>query len=409
MTEYKIVNVGQPESVTGKSSFCIQFVQQNFVEEYDSTIEDSSRKQVNVDGQVAVLDILDTAGQDEYAAMREQYMIGGEGFLLIYSITSRNSFTEIREYHEQILRLKDVDWFPCVVVGNHCDRSDRQRKVSKEEGEELCKQLGVPFFEGSARAAINVEEAYYQLVREIRQFQQGGKKDPFKFFSSFKLGLKTGNLVIHNKELTNELLETIPSEYLSGAQLQKVDFKDCGLTEIPQFLAHCDPKKLRVIKLQGNPLSSSPLLSLVSGGATAKTLIAFAKQFLEPEKLEPFPEVKMMVLGDQAVGKTTLLQQLYKKKLSKSKHLPPTAATDGIELGQMEMGGVTFICWDFAGQEIYKYTHQLFISDNSLSLILFDVTKDQSSSSSHLLFWFDNVVSSCSSICLFIDWDSWRE
>jgi GTPase KRas len=55
------------------------------------------------------------------SAMREQYMRTGEGFLLVYSITSRNSFEEISTFHQQILRVKDKDTFPVVVVANKCD------------------------------------------------------------------------------------------------------------------------------------------------------------------------------------------------------------------------------------------------------------------------------------------------
>jgi GTPase KRas protein len=58
-----------------------------------------------IDSEVALLDILDTAGQEEYSAMREQYMRTGEGFLLVYSTTSRSSFEEIRMFHQQILRV----------------------------------------------------------------------------------------------------------------------------------------------------------------------------------------------------------------------------------------------------------------------------------------------------------------
>ena len=55
------------------------------------------------------------------SAMREQYMRTGEGFLLVYSITSRPSFEEISTFHQQILRVKDRDSFPVMVVGNKCD------------------------------------------------------------------------------------------------------------------------------------------------------------------------------------------------------------------------------------------------------------------------------------------------
>ncbi|KAJ7237159.1 ras protein [Mycena rebaudengoi] len=67
----------------------------------------SYRKQCVIDEEVALLDVLDTAGQEEYGAMREQYMRTREGFLLVYSITSRDSFEEISTYHQQILRVKD--------------------------------------------------------------------------------------------------------------------------------------------------------------------------------------------------------------------------------------------------------------------------------------------------------------
>ena len=75
--------------------------------------------------------MLDTAGQEEYSAMREQYMRSGEGFLLVYSITSRQSFEEILAFQMQILRVKDKDYFPVIVVGNKCDL-EAERKVSKE-------------------------------------------------------------------------------------------------------------------------------------------------------------------------------------------------------------------------------------------------------------------------------------
>lgn len=90
---------------------------------------DSYRKQCTIDDEVALLDVLDTAGQEEYSAMREQYMRTGEGFLLVYSITSRTSFEEIPIFQQQILRVKDKDYFPVIVVGNKCDLDD-ERVVS---------------------------------------------------------------------------------------------------------------------------------------------------------------------------------------------------------------------------------------------------------------------------------------
>lgn len=96
-----------------------------------SFLPDSYRKQCVIDDEVALLDVLDTAGQEEYSAMREQYMRTGEGFLLVYSITSRQSFEEITTFQQQILRVKDKDYFPMVVVGNKCDL-ESEREVSRQ-------------------------------------------------------------------------------------------------------------------------------------------------------------------------------------------------------------------------------------------------------------------------------------
>lgn len=95
------------------------------------SVADSYRKQCVIDDEVALLDVLDTAGQEEYSAMREQYMRTGEGFLLVYSITSRQSFDEIMTFQQQILRVKDKDYFPIIVVGNKCDL-EQERQVSTE-------------------------------------------------------------------------------------------------------------------------------------------------------------------------------------------------------------------------------------------------------------------------------------
>lgn len=92
---------------------------------------DSYRKQCTIDGEVALLDVLDTAGQEEYSAMREQYMRTGEGFLLVYSITSRQSFEEVMMYRQHILRVKDKDYFPITLVGNKCDL-ESERQVSTQ-------------------------------------------------------------------------------------------------------------------------------------------------------------------------------------------------------------------------------------------------------------------------------------
>jgi len=165
LKEYKLVVVGG--GGVGKSALTIQLIQSHFVDEYDPTIEDSYRKQCTIDGEQVLLDVLDTAGQEEYSAMREQYMRTGEGFLLVYSINSRNSLEELQSFYEQILRVKDSDRVPVLVVGNKCDL-EIERQVSYEEGLALARSFNCQFLETSAKQRINVEEAFYNLVRSIR-------------------------------------------------------------------------------------------------------------------------------------------------------------------------------------------------------------------------------------------------
>jgi GTPase KRas protein len=145
----------------------------------DPTIEDSYRKQVSIDEETCLLDILDTAGQEEYSAMRDQYMRTGQGFIMVYAITARTSFDEIASFREQILRVKDKDKVPVILVGNKCDL-ETDRQVTTSEGMELAKSFNCPFMEASAKTRVNVDEAFFEIVREIRKELKGDSAKPTK-------------------------------------------------------------------------------------------------------------------------------------------------------------------------------------------------------------------------------------
>ena len=100
--------------------------------------------------------------------MREQYMRSGEGFILVYSVTSKASFEECKEYQKQILRVKDRSTFPMILVANKCDL-ERDRVVSVEEGKLLARSFSCRYVETSAKLRVNIDEAFYFLVRSIRE------------------------------------------------------------------------------------------------------------------------------------------------------------------------------------------------------------------------------------------------
>ncbi|KAI6211659.1 (pine wood nematode) hypothetical protein [Aphelenchoides besseyi] len=176
MTEYKLVVVG--DGGVGKSALTIQLIQNQFVQEYDPTIEDSYRKQVLIDDETCLLDILDTAGQEEYSAMRDQYMRTGEGFLLVFALNELKSFENIQHYREQIRRVKDSEEVPMVLVGNKCDLT--QRAMDQRQIDELARSFGIPYEETSAKTRVGVDNAFHALVREIRKHKDKQKEKPRK-------------------------------------------------------------------------------------------------------------------------------------------------------------------------------------------------------------------------------------
>ncbi|XP_071436683.1 GTP-binding protein Rit2 [Pithys albifrons albifrons] len=164
--EYKVVMLGA--GGVGKSAMTMQFISHRFPDYHDPTIEDAYKTQVRIDDEPAYLDILDTAGQAEFTAMRDQYMRGGEGFIICYSITDRQSFQEAAEFKELIYRVRHTYDIPVVLVGNKTDLEEF-RQVSTEEGKSLAREYSCSFFETSAALRFYIDDVFHGLVREIRR------------------------------------------------------------------------------------------------------------------------------------------------------------------------------------------------------------------------------------------------
>lgn len=148
---------------------------QHFVDTYDPTLEDSYRRQCVVDNEPCLLEILDTAGQEEYVALREQWIRDSDLFVIVYSVTYRPSFEAIQRIFEQVLATKGRYGAPggfdsslIILVGNKSDL-DHKRTVGINEGRQLSQKLGCSFIETSAKERTNVEEVFFNLVRADRR------------------------------------------------------------------------------------------------------------------------------------------------------------------------------------------------------------------------------------------------
>uniref|UniRef100_A0A5S6QU18 Bestrophin homolog n=1 Tax=Trichuris muris TaxID=70415 RepID=A0A5S6QU18_TRIMR len=163
---HKVIMVGS--GGVGKSALTLQFMYDEFVEEYEPTKADSYRKRLVLDGVECQIDILDTAGQEDYSAIRDNYYRSGEGFLCVFSITDLESFDATAEFREQILRVKNSDQtIPILLVGNKSDLS-AERRVTLEQAQQRAAGWNVNYVETSAKTRFNVDKVFYDLMREIK-------------------------------------------------------------------------------------------------------------------------------------------------------------------------------------------------------------------------------------------------
>lgn len=93
-------------------------------------------------------------------------MKNGQGFVLVYSIIAQSTFNDLPDLREQILRIKESDKVPMMLVGNKADLAD-QRVITTEQGESLAKRFDCHFLEVSARTKLNVDQIFYDLIRQI--------------------------------------------------------------------------------------------------------------------------------------------------------------------------------------------------------------------------------------------------
>eukprot|EP01114_Cavostelium_apophysatum_P000829 TRINITY_DN10731_c0_g1_i1.p1 TRINITY_DN10731_c0_g1~~TRINITY_DN10731_c0_g1_i1.p1 ORF type:complete len:186 (-),score=21.53 TRINITY_DN10731_c0_g1_i1:31-588(-) len=164
MYEINIVVVGS--GGVGKSALIAMFVSGVFIELYDPTIEDCYRKHTEVDGLQFMMEIIDTAGTEQFTAMRDLYIKTADAFAIVYSLTAQSSFSDVHSIHDQIMRVKETPDVPMILVGNKCDL-ESLRCVTADQGIELSRKWTCPYLETSAKRGTGVPSIFQTLARLI--------------------------------------------------------------------------------------------------------------------------------------------------------------------------------------------------------------------------------------------------
>merc|ERR1712137_611716 len=151
----------------GKSALTIQFVQNVFISKYDPTIEDSYRKPHQVGNEHIMLEIIDTAGTEQFSAMRDLYMKNGDGFLLVFSLGAKSSFMELDKLRKEILQVKNKPEVPMILAANKCDLPKSEWEVAEAELEKSSKEWKIPYMLTSAKTKNNVDLLFTTLSKQI--------------------------------------------------------------------------------------------------------------------------------------------------------------------------------------------------------------------------------------------------
>ena len=164
--EIKLIILGN--SAVGKTSFIIKYTENKFTPEHISTLGvDIKKKEVKLkNGKDIILKIFDTAGQERFKSVSNNFIKKADGIIIMYDITDRASFEAINNWIGTI-RDNTSENVGKILVGNKCDLSDNIREVNEEEGQNKANEYKIPFFETSCKDGINVNEAFEKIVEDI--------------------------------------------------------------------------------------------------------------------------------------------------------------------------------------------------------------------------------------------------
>ncbi len=176
---YKILLLG--DSSVGKTCFLMRYTDNTFQEIHMSTIGlDYKLKNVQLDdGKMVKIQIWDTAGQDRFRSITKNYYKGAHGIILIYDITNKKSFENVRNWINQI-KEEVSEKVSIILVGNKID-DEEHRVVATEDGEKIAKELGLMFFECSAKSGVNIDSTFNELVKKtVENYSKVSKGETLK-------------------------------------------------------------------------------------------------------------------------------------------------------------------------------------------------------------------------------------
>ncbi|XP_041460458.1 ras-related protein Rab-9A-like [Lytechinus variegatus] len=191
----KVVILG--DGGVGKSSLMNRFVSNKFEQESFHTIGvEFLNKDIVVEGETFTVQIWDTAGQERFKSLRTPFYRGSDCCMLTYGVDDRQSFHNLTMWKKEFLYYADIadgENFPFVLLGNKVDVESEKRQVGVDEAKQWCADNGgVPYYETSAKTAVNVEEAFIAAVRRVVELDR--KNDVRDDVNPINLNQKPSNV-----------------------------------------------------------------------------------------------------------------------------------------------------------------------------------------------------------------------
>ncbi|KAF2200357.1 hypothetical protein GQ43DRAFT_441641 [Delitschia confertaspora ATCC 74209] len=176
-TLLKVIILG--DSGVGKTSLMNQYVNKKFSASYKATIgADFLTKEVLVDDRLVTMQLWDTAGQERFQSLGVAFYRGADCCVLVYDVNNSKSFDTLDSWRDEFLvqaSPMDPESFPFVVIGNKIDVEESKRMISSKRAMTFCQSKGnIPYFETSAKEAINIEQAFETIARQALAQEEAG-------------------------------------------------------------------------------------------------------------------------------------------------------------------------------------------------------------------------------------------